>query len=139
MTPNGALGGLPPSAARWPVSAYTIAIPHMSPEEAVDEVKAAGYEGIEWRLEPRHAEVSRQPIRVHRNDKCLIEPTPAARAAARKWCERTGLHISGLGLPSEFNVPGAAARAFELADVAEATRIRIQCGSTASGQSQAAA
>lgn len=131
--------GEEPQAARWPVSVYTIAIPHMTPDEAVEEIKAAGYEGVEWRLERPYVEVSRQPVRVHRNDKCLVEPTPEALAAARRACERVGLRISGLGLNSEFNVPGAAARAFELAEAAGAPRIRIQCGSIQAGQSHAAA
>jgi sugar phosphate isomerase/epimerase len=111
----------------------------MTPGEAVGEVKAAGYEGIEWRVEPPYVEVSRQPVRVHRIDRCLIEPTPEGMLAARRACERVGLRISGLGLPSGFNVPEAAERAFSLADIAGASRIRIQCGSTYGGQSLASA
>jgi sugar phosphate isomerase/epimerase len=110
-----------------------------APDEAAEEIKAAGYEGVEWRLEQPYVELSRQPIRVHRNDTCLVEPTPEALTAARRACERVGLRISGLGLNSEFNVPGAAALAFELADAAGAPRIRIQCGSIQAGQSHAAA
>jgi sugar phosphate isomerase/epimerase len=126
-------------ATRWPVSTYTIAIPHMTVQEAPAEVKAAGYEGIEWRVEPPYVDVSRQPVRVHRNDKCLVEPTPEAMTAARHECERVGLRISGLGLPQEFNIPDAAKSAFELAEVAGVQRIRIQCGSIQGGQSAAAA
>src|SRR5262249_23076541 len=87
----------------WPLSAYTIAVPHMTPEEAVAAVKEAGYDGIEWSVHVHDREQSRQPTRLHRNDRCFLEPTREALSQARKWCEHAGLQISGLGLGGQFN------------------------------------
>src|SRR5262249_45802073 len=36
------------TSTRWPLAAYTISIPHMTPEQAVTAVRDAGYAGIEW-------------------------------------------------------------------------------------------
>jgi sugar phosphate isomerase/epimerase len=123
------------AVAQWPLSAYTIALPHMTPEEAVEAVKAAGYDGIEWSVHFHGAESSRQPTRLHRNDRCFVEPTAEALGQARRLCERVGLQISGLGLGGQFNRLEGIQRAFELAEIAGARLIRIQAGHTLEGQS----
>ena len=127
------------TGARWPLAAYTIAMPHMTPEEAVAEVKAAGYDGIEWSVHFHGSETSRQPTRLHRNDRCFVEPTPAALRHVRGLCERVGLQISGLGLGGQFNRLEGIQQAFELAEIAGCRLIRIQAGHTLEGQSFAEA
>ena len=125
--------------ASWPLAAYTITLPRMSPEDAVGAIKAAGYDGVEWSVHFHSAEVSRQPTRLHRNDRCFVEPTPEAVRYARQLSDDAGLRISGLGLGGQLNRPDGAARAFELAELAGAPTIRIQAGHTLEGQSFAAA
>jgi sugar phosphate isomerase/epimerase len=125
--------------APWPLSAYTIALPHMTPEEAVSAVKAAGYEGIEWSVHFHDQEVSRQPTRLHRNDRCFFPPTPEALRHARALSESAGLKISGLGLGGKFNRIEGIEEAFRLAEIAGCRIIRIQAGATLEGQSFAAA
>jgi sugar phosphate isomerase/epimerase len=121
--------------APWLLSAYTIALPHMTPEQAVRAVKAAGYDGIEWSVHFHDRERSRQPTRLHRNDRCFLEPTAEALSQAREWCESVGLHISGLGLGGQFNRLEGIKQAFELAEIAGSRIIRIQAGHTLEGQS----
>jgi len=125
--------------SRWRLSAYTIALPHMTPEQAVRAVRTAGYSGIEWSVHFHAPESSRQPARLHRNDLCFIEPTPEALRRARELSEAEGLEISGLGLGGKFNRIEGVTEAFALAEIAGARRIRIQAGSTLEGQSFAEA
>jgi sugar phosphate isomerase/epimerase len=120
---------------RWPLAAYTISVPRMTPQEAVREIRAAGYVGVEWSVHSHSAELSRQPTRLHRNDFCFIDPTAEALAAARRLSEDAGLQISGLGLGGQFNRVEGVQQAFQLAEVAGARIIRIQAGSTLGGQS----
>src|ERR1043166_6259399 len=109
-------------ATRWPLSAYTISLPNMTPAEAVVAVKAAGYDGIEWSAHFHPPDISRQPTRLHRNDRCFVEPTPEALLRARHLCDSVGLQISGLGLGGQFNRPEGIQQAFALAEVAGTKR-----------------
>jgi sugar phosphate isomerase/epimerase len=111
----------------------------MTPEEAVTAVKAAGYEGIEWSVHFHGPELSHQPTRLHRNDRCFLEPTADALSHARRLCEDAELRISGLGLGGQFNRVEGIQQAFELAEIAGSRLIRIQAGHTLEGQSFAAA
>jgi len=126
-------------STRWPVSAYTITLPHMTPEQAVVAVHDAGYAGIEWSVHFHPPYISRQPTRLHRNDLCFVEPTPQAVKHARALSESAGLRISGLGLGGQFNRPSGAEHAFELGEIAGAPFVRIQAGSTLEGASYASA
>ncbi|MBV9582582.1 MAG: sugar phosphate isomerase/epimerase [Chloroflexi bacterium] len=126
-------------STRWPLSAYTISIPHMAPEQAVVAVRDAGYTGIEWSVHSHSPEISRQPTRLHRNDLGFVEAMPEAVRHARVLSEAAGLRISGLGLGGQFNRPDAAREAFELGEIAGAPCIRIQAGSTLEGASFASA
>jgi sugar phosphate isomerase/epimerase len=126
-------------STRWPLAAYTIAVPHMTPAQAVVAVRAAGYTGIEWSVHAHGSELSRQPTRLHRNDLCFVEPTREALKHARQLSEDAGLQISGLGLGGQFNRAEGIPMAFELAEIAGSKLIRIQAGSTLEGQSFAAA
>ena len=124
---------------RWPLAAYTITVPHMTPEQAVVAVREAGYTGIEWSVHSHAAELSRQPTRLHRNDLCFVEPTPEALKYARQLSADAGLQISGLGLGGQFNRVDGIPMAFKLAEIAGSRLIRIQAGSTLEGQSFAVA
>ena len=126
-------------APRWPLSAYTISLPHMTPEEAVRAVAEAGYTGIEWSVHTHPPERSHQPTRLHRNDLCFVEPTPDEMRRIRAISDAAQLKISGLGLGGQFNRIDGIQSAFELAEIAGASRIRIQAGSTLEGQSYAEA
>jgi sugar phosphate isomerase/epimerase len=125
--------------SRWRLSAYTITLPHMTPQQAVQAVRAAGYSGIEWSVHSHAPDISHQPVRLHRNDLCFIEPTPEALRRARELSESEGLEISGLGLGGKFNRIEGVTEAFALAEIAGTRLIRIQAGSTLEGQSFAEA
>jgi sugar phosphate isomerase/epimerase len=124
---------------RWPLSAYTISLPHLTPEEAVQAVAEAGYTGIEWSVHTHPSEHGQQPTRLHRNDLCFVEPTPDEMQRIRRISGAAGLEISGLGLGGQFNRIDGIQSAFELAELAGAKLIRIQGGSTLEGQSYAEA
>jgi sugar phosphate isomerase/epimerase len=126
-------------STRWPLAAYTITLPHLTPGEAVVAVRDAGYAGIEWSVHFHPQYISRQPTRLHRNDVCYVEPKPEAVKHARALSESAGLRISGLGLGGQFNRPEGARSAFDLGEIAGAPFIRIQAGSTLEGASYASA
>lgn len=101
--------------SRCRLAAYTIALPHMTPEQAVKAVRAGGYSGIQWSVHFHAPEISRQPSRLHRNNLCFIEPTRDALRRARELSEAEGLEIFGLGLGGRFNRIEGVPQAFELA------------------------
>ena len=126
-------------ASRWPLSAYTISIPHLTPREAVVAVKAAGYDGLEWAVHENRSGGSRQPTRLHRNDRCYVLPTTEALAEVRELSDAAGLPISGLGMTGALCTPGRVGEALRLAEIAGTARLRLHGGSTLEGQTYAEA
>lgn len=121
----------------WRLSAYTISTPRLTPSEAVAAVKALGYDGIEWAVHENRSEGSRQPTRLHRNDRCFIEPSAEALAAIRSLSDGAGLPISGLGMTGTLCTPERVGDALQLAQIAGTTRLRLHGGSTLEGQTYA--
>lgn len=126
-------------AGLWRLSAYTISIPHLNPREGAAAVKDAGYDGIEWAVHEDRGGGSRQPTRLHRNDRCYILPTPDALAEARRISDAAGLPISGLGMTGTFCNPEGVEQALRLAEIAGTTQLRLHGGSTLEGQTYAEA
>jgi sugar phosphate isomerase/epimerase len=111
-------------------------LPRLSPAEAIDAAKAAGYDGIFWRARSASGSTA-LPIQVDGEHRCLLDPTPDALAEARRRCEQAGLKISGLALGAETYAvedPAVVRRALDLAEQAGAEQLRLVGGSTGEGQ-----
>jgi sugar phosphate isomerase/epimerase len=119
-----------------------VVLPRSSPAQAVEEAKAAGYDGIFWRTRASSGPTA-LPIQVDGEHRCLLEPTPAAMADARRLCEQAGLKVSGLALGSETYAverPGVVDGALDLAEALGTEQLRLVGGATGGpGQSYAAA
>src|SRR4051794_20135864 len=84
----------------WPLAVYSVVLPHLTPEAAIDAAKAAGYQGIFWRSRASSGRTA-LPIQVDGEHLCLLDPTPQAMADTRRLSEQAGLKVSGLALGSE--------------------------------------
>ena len=77
----------------WRLSAYTISLPHMTPEQAVKAVRAAGYRGVV----ARSGGPSIGP---------LVDRVPHGRGdRARRQPEGRGVQVSGDAVPGRVGRP----------------------------------
>ena len=79
------------------VSVFTVMLPDLTPEEAADELSAAGYDGAEWRVTTVPAERRGEPPSYWGNNLCTLEPTPQNAERARRLAVAHGLGIPSLG------------------------------------------
>ena len=68
-------GGPSAAPSPWPLSVYSVVLPRLTPAEAIDAVKAAGYDGILWRARSSSGPTA-LPIQVDGEHRCLLDPTP---------------------------------------------------------------
>jgi sugar phosphate isomerase/epimerase len=54
---------------------FTVGLPDLTPEEAAQELKSAGYEGVEWRVTHVPEEFEGEEPSFWRNNLCTFEPT----------------------------------------------------------------
>jgi sugar phosphate isomerase/epimerase len=125
----------------WPLAVYSVVLPRLTPEAAVDAAKSAGYVGIFWRARASSGPTA-LPIHVDGEHRCLLDPTAEAMAEARRLGERAGVRSAGLALGSEsyaVDRPGVVERALDLAERLGAEQLRLVGGSAGDGQSYSAA
>jgi sugar phosphate isomerase/epimerase len=111
------------------VGVFTVGLPDLPPEEAVREIKAAGYEGVEWRLTRVPEGAREQEPSFWGNNLCTLEPTQEGAHRARSLCESTGLKVAGLGTYIDVGDLDAVDEAMNFAQVADAPHIRVGSGS----------
>jgi sugar phosphate isomerase/epimerase len=118
-----------------------VVLPRLTPEAAIDAVKAAGYDGIFWRARASSGPTA-LPIQVDGEHQCLLDPSPSVMAEIRRRSEQAGLKVSGLALGSEtyaIDRPGVVERALDLAESIGAEQLRLVGGALGKGQSYASA
>jgi sugar phosphate isomerase/epimerase len=99
-------------------------LPDLTPEDAVWEIKSAGYEGVEWQVARVSEEVKGEEPSFGGNNLCTLEPT---MEEARSLCEEADLDTPDLG--TYISVGDAATReAMRFAEVAGAPQIRVGVG-----------
>jgi sugar phosphate isomerase/epimerase len=111
------------------VGVFTVGLPDLTPEVAVREIKAAGYDGVEWRVTRVPEEVRGQEPSFWGNNLCTLEPTEKEARRARALCEGAGLEVAGLGTYIGVGDLDAVDEGMNLARVAGAPQIRVGCGS----------
>jgi hypothetical protein len=79
------------------ISVFTVMLPDLTPEEAVAALKAAGYDGVEWRV--THIPETRrgEPPSFWGNNLCTFAPTAAEARRARILSESAHLALPNLG------------------------------------------
>lgn len=109
-------------------SVASISLPNHVIEESADEVKAAGFEGIEWRVAPRSNsipdKIPAHPFLV--NNAATLELSLSEAQRACRATKAAGLELVGLGPYVEVGDEPTLRLVLEMARVAGAGQIRIQ-------------
>jgi sugar phosphate isomerase/epimerase len=104
----------------------TVALPTLTPEEAVSHAAAAGFRGLEWKVgEAPHAAGSTAETFLAGN-RCTLALDPADGARIARLCADAGLAVVGLG---PYVPPGDLAtldRVLDVAEAAGAPQVRLQ-------------
>jgi sugar phosphate isomerase/epimerase len=110
------------------VGVFTVGLPDLTPEEAVRELKDAGYDGVEWRVTHVPESVRDEEPSFWGNNLCTLEPTQDDARRARTLAEDAGLAVAGLGTYIEVGDLDATEDAMRFARTAGAERIRVGVG-----------
>jgi sugar phosphate isomerase/epimerase len=113
------------------VGVFTVGLPNLTPEEAVREIKEAGYEGVEWRVARVPEEVRNDAPSFWGNNLCTLAPTEEEALRARRISEEAGLEIPGLGTYVALGDVNAADGAMRFAATAGASQVRVGAGAPA--------
>lgn len=110
------------------VGVFTVGLPDLTPEEAVRELKDAGYDGVEWRVTRVPDEVKGEEPSFWGNNLCTLQPTEEEAHRARRLSEEVGLEVPGLGTYVAVGDLDAADEAMRFAVTAGATQVRVGAG-----------
>lgn len=110
------------------VGVFTVGLPDLTPEEAVREIKDAGYDGVEWRVTTVPDGVKGESPSFWGNNLCTLEPTEEEARRARRLSEEVGLEVPGLGTYVAVGDLGAAEEAMRFAVTAGAPQVRVGAG-----------
>jgi sugar phosphate isomerase/epimerase len=110
------------------VGVFTVGLPDMTPEEAVREIRDAGYDGVEWRVTRVPEEARGEEFSFWGNNLCTLAPTEEEAHRARRISEEAGLEIAGLGTYVAVGDLEAADEAMRFAVTAGASQIRVGAG-----------
>lgn len=110
------------------VGVFTVGLPDMTPEEAVREIRDAGYDGVEWRVTRVPEEARGEEFSFWGNNLCTLAPTEEEAHRARRISEEAGIEIAGLGTYVAVGDLEAADEAMRFAVTAGASQIRVGAG-----------
>ncbi|MBA2344105.1 MAG: sugar phosphate isomerase/epimerase [Rubrobacter sp.] len=110
------------------VGLFTVGIPDLTPEEGVEALAAAGYEGIEWRVTHVPEDVRDEEPSFWGNNLCTLEPKLEEAGRARRISAEAGLEIVGLGTYLSVGDLDATEDAMRFAWKAGSPRIRVGVG-----------
>ena len=110
------------------VGVFTVGLPDLTPEEAVSELKDAGYDGVEWRVTRVPDEARGEKPSFWGNNLCTLEPTEEEARRARRISEEVGLEVPGLGTYVAVGDLEAADEAMRFAVTAGAPQVRVGAG-----------
>src|SRR5215203_7142379 len=107
---------------------FTVGLPDLTPEEAVRELKDAGYDGVEWRVTRVPEDAKGEEPSFWGNNLCTLEPTEEEARRARRISEEASLEIAGLGTYVAVGDLEAADGAMRFAVTAGASQVRVGAG-----------
>lgn len=106
-------------------SVCTVMLPELTPEEAVKEIRNAGYEGVEWRVTHINKERQNEPPSFWGNNLCTLEPTDVDAERARSLSESSCLTIAALDAYIPIGDISATKKILRFAQISAATQIRV--------------
>src|SRR5215208_2307822 len=110
------------------VGVFTVGLPDLTPEEAVRELKDAGYDGVGWRVTRVPEEARGEEPSFWGNHLCTLEHTEEEARRARRISEEAGLEVPGLGTYVAVRDLEAADEAMRFAVTAGAAQVRVGAG-----------
>ena len=110
------------------VGVFTVGLPDLTPEEAVGEIKDAGYDGVEWRVTRVPEDLRGEKPSFWGNNLCTLAPSEEEARRGRRISEEAGLEIPGLGTYVAVGDLEAANEAMRFAVTAGAPQVRVGAG-----------
>lgn len=107
---------------------FTVMLPDLTPEEAAREVRAAGYDGVEWRVTQAPAERKDEAPSFWGNNLCTLEPTQADAKRARDLADSAGLELPNLGSYIGLGELDKVKAALAFAETARSPHFRVGFG-----------
>jgi sugar phosphate isomerase/epimerase len=107
---------------------FTVGLPDLTPEEAVRELRDAGYDGVEWRVTRVPEDARSEEPSFWGNNLCTLAPTEGEARRARRISEEAGLEVPGLGTYVAVGDLEATAEAMRFAVMAGAPQVRVGAG-----------
>lgn len=104
----------------------TVALPTLSPQQAIDELSAAGYRGVEWKVgqAPHAMGSSAQAFLL--DNRCTLWPGQTDPDQIRDACAAAGLAIVGLAPYLTVGDLEALRAVLDLAGALQAPQVRLQ-------------
>jgi sugar phosphate isomerase/epimerase len=107
---------------------FTVGLPDLTPEEAVREIRDAGYDGVEWRVTRVPEDARSEEPSFWGNNLCTLAPTEEEARRARRISQEAGLEVPGLGTYVAVGDLEATAEAMRFAVMAGAPQVRVGAG-----------
>lgn len=79
------------------LAVFTVMLPDLNPEEAAKELKAAGYDGVEWRVSSIPETLKQEPPSFWGNNLCSFSPTLEEAQRAKTLSGAAGLATPNIG------------------------------------------
>ncbi len=107
---------------------FTVMLPDLTPEEGVQEIQAAGYDGVEWRVTRVPVERQGEAPSFWGNNLCTLEPTQAEARRAHDLADSAGLEIPNLGTYIGLGELDKVKAALAFAEAARSPHFRVGFG-----------
>jgi sugar phosphate isomerase/epimerase len=104
----------------------TVALPSLTPEQAISELASAGYQGVEWKVgEPAGRRPGTADYFIYQN-RCTLPLTPDGDPRVRRLCRDAGLDIVGLAPYLAIGDIAGLRAAISMASAMGAAQVRVQ-------------
>jgi len=104
----------------------TVALPTLTPAQAIEELASAGYQGVEWKVgEPAGRRPGTADYFIYQN-RCTLPLTPDGDQRVRQQCRDAGVDIVGLAPYLAIGDIAALRTAISMASAMGAGQVRIQ-------------
>lgn len=104
---------------------FTVMLPDLTPEEAVQSLHASGYDGVEWRVTTVPEAAKSEAPSFWGNNRCTLAPTVEDAQRGRTLAQHVGLAIPNLGTYLAVGDLPAVAHALQLAVAAGSPSVRV--------------
>lgn len=107
---------------------FTVMLPDLTPEEAALAIKAAGYDGVEWRVTHVPEDRRGEAPSFWGNNFCTFEPNLDEAERAKALTDEAGLAIPNLGTYLQVGDLKAVEAAMQFAQLVGSPQLRVGSG-----------